>query len=52
MAVERDHKTEPWAFLVTAPSGLNVADGYTKEPMTLREAIIHALTGAGLWQNA
>ena len=49
--LERDHKNTAWAFTITASSGSYLADGYTKEPMEMREAILYALKAAGLWQN-
>lgn len=52
VSILRDHKSRPWTFLITAPDGTYLADGITKDPMTLREAIVHAVTGAGLWHNA
>jgi hypothetical protein len=50
--IERDSDKSPWAFLVMAPDGGILADGYTKRPMSMQEAIIHALTSACLLHNA
>lgn len=49
VAVERDHRSSPWSFLVVCPDGIRAADGVMREPATKREAIIHALSGALLW---
>jgi hypothetical protein len=51
VSILRDHKSRPWTFLVSATNGRTLADGFTKEPMTLREAIVHAVKGAGLWEG-
>ena len=49
VAIERDHKSRPWAFLVICPDGTHAADGVMREQTTMREAIIYALRGALLW---
>ncbi len=48
VGVERDHKGR-WTFLVIGPDGTRAADGITREPCTMREAIIYALKGALLF---
>ena len=52
VSILRDHKSRPWTFLISSPEGYALADGYTKEPMNMREAIVHAVTAAGLWHNS
>lgn len=49
VAIERDHKSRPWTFLVVCPDGTRAADGVMREQTTMREAIIYALRGALLW---
>jgi len=51
VSVLRDHKSRPWTFIISAPDGTYLADGYTKEPMTMREAILYAVNAAGLWKK-
>lgn len=48
--VWRFNKRKPWAYVVTAPDGTKVADGIMDTRGTMREAIVHAVTGAMLWQ--
>lgn len=49
VAVERDHPSRAFAFLVVCPDGTRAADGIANKGMTMREVIVHALTGALLW---
>ena len=51
VAVERDHPSRAFAFLVVCPDGTRAADGIADKGMTMREVIVHALTGALLWPN-
>lgn len=44
--VERDHPTQAFAFLVVRPDGTRAADGIADKDMTMREVVVHALTGA------
>lgn len=45
----RSNKNSVWGYTVIAPDGTYAADGYTKEPMTVRDAIKIALRSAALW---
>jgi hypothetical protein len=45
------NKRRIWSYVVTAPDGTKVADGIMDGPGTMREAIVHAVTGAMLWPN-
>lgn len=49
VAVERDHPSRAFAFLVVCPDGSRAADGIADKGMTMREVVIHALKGALLW---
>lgn len=49
--VERDHPGRAFAFLVVHPDGTRAADGIADKGMTMREVIIHAITGALLLPN-
>lgn len=52
VGVERDHPSRAFAFNVVCPDGTKAAWGIAEKGMTMREVIIHALTGALLWPNA
>lgn len=47
--VTREHSGRAFTFLVQGPDGINIADGIADKGMSLREVIVHAITGAGLW---
>jgi hypothetical protein len=51
IAIERDHPSRAFAYLVICPDGTRAADGIADKGMTMREVIVHALTGALLWPN-
>lgn len=52
VTLERDHETYPWAFLIVAPDGGVLADGYTKGPCMMQEAILYALKASTLWSGS
>lgn len=49
VGIERDSRADRWTFLVIGPDGIRAADGITRDRCTMREAIVHALTGAQLY---
>ena len=49
--MSRRSKDSPWGFTVWDKDGGVLADGYTKEPMTRKEAIQYAVRAAGLIKN-
>lgn len=46
VSVLRDSPERAWAFLVQCPDGTYAADGLMDRKASMREAIIHAITGA------
>jgi hypothetical protein len=50
----RDTRDEEWYIIVTHPDGGRLYDGWFNDSQTktLREVIVEALRGAGLWPNA
>lgn len=48
LALERDHQSDPWEYLVTSSAGRILAHGRTPKPTSLCRAIHDAIYHAGL----